>query len=117
MSLHRRVTPGSWSSGLHSKAWHLQRIRDRYYQWSLFDEYSGFKYSKEIRKANKRKIATILCQIQPYSTKKEFIKLMSKHLSALPYLGVKRSIRLGGRIILGDKMYNRIKSSIKRQNL
>jgi glycosyltransferase involved in cell wall biosynthesis len=117
MSLHRRVTPGSWSAGMHSKDWYLELIHNRYFQWNLFDEYSGFKYSKEIHKTTKRRVANILCRMQPYSTKKEFIKGWLKHLNALPYLGVKKSIGLGGRIILGDKMYNRIKNSIKSQML
>jgi glycosyltransferase involved in cell wall biosynthesis len=115
MSLHRRVTPGSWSAGLHSKEWHLQRICDRYFQWNLFDEYSGFKFTKEISKANKRKVAKILCQVQIYSSKKEFMKLMAKHINVLPYLRLKASSRLGGLLILGNKVYDRILSSIKRQ--
>jgi glycosyltransferase involved in cell wall biosynthesis len=114
MSLHRRVTPGSWSAGLHSKDWQLQRIRIHFFQWNLFDEYSGFKYSKEIRKANKRKAARVLHQVQKYSTRKEFIKPMLKYAYTLPYMGLKSFISLTGLFILGEKNYYRILVSVKK---
>jgi hypothetical protein len=114
MSLHRRATPGSWSAGLHSKDWQLQRIRIHCFQWNLFDEYSGFKYSKEIRKANKRKVAKVLHQVQKYSTRKEFIKPMLKYAYALPYMGLKSFISLTGLFILDEKNYYRILVSVKK---
>jgi glycosyltransferase involved in cell wall biosynthesis len=108
MSLHRRAVPGSWSSDLHSKDWYLERIQNRYLQYDLFNEYSGFEFDSEIRKANKRKKVNILCQMSNYCSRKELAGILIRNMDIVSYFKLKAIASIIARIIFGRGTYNRV---------
>lgn len=115
MSLHRRVTPGSWSSNIHSKEWYIQRIKNRIAHYNLFSEYSNHEFDRQINRANRRKIASILFRMSIYCPKKELIQLLIKYSDAIPYLRPKEIAALSSRLLLGKKQYNYLFNFAKGQ--
>lgn len=114
MSLHRRVTPGSWSSKIHTPEWYTRRIEDRLLQFDLFREYTGHLFDKEINRANKKKIANILFRMAVYCRKKDLLKLLVKYSDSIPYLKKSEIAALCSRLFLSQNHYKKLMSLAKR---
>lgn len=106
MGVYRKNAIVSWSSNNRNIEWHRKRIDNRIKVYELFNEYSNFKFNKEIKKANKRWIKNCILQALNIFPARKVSKLIKENFRLFLDPRKKRNVRIWGVLILGEERYS-----------
>ena len=108
-AVYRRRSLGSWSENTSTYEWQIDHMDDRISTFNLFDEYSEFKYTNEIKASNKWWRELCLPKAFSFGNRQQRRELIFNNLDYFLNLTHKGNLSRWMRFIFGDNLVSKVK--------